>query len=288
MPETYVPLRRATLLSAIVILAAIVLNASAASAQPSAPSFAVLGGPAVTCTTSTVTGDLGVVLSTGFTNTGCVVVGAVHAGDSAAAMGYADFLSTYNDLAVNPPCTATLSGTLAGVTLPPGVYCFPAAATLTGTLFLDAQFDPNAVWIFRVGTLAPGDLTGTNFDVLMINGGEPCNVSWWVRDGATLTDSKFLGDILAGADITVTTSTIHGNVLAKGAVTLTGSTASGCAASNGGGDGGGGGGKKHAKCNQGVGNGPESCDPGNSNHRHPSNDERGGTPGNPGRKPGNR
>jgi hypothetical protein len=99
MPENHVRLRRATLLSAIVILAAIVLNASAASAQPSAPapSFAVLGGPAVTCTTSTVTGDLGVVLSTGFTNTGCVVVGAVHAGDSAAAMGYADFLSTYNE-----------------------------------------------------------------------------------------------------------------------------------------------------------------------------------------------
>jgi hypothetical protein len=33
-----------------------------------------------------------------------------------------------------------------------------------------------------------------------------------------------------------------------------------------------------------VGNGPEGCDPGNSNNRRPSNDETGGTPGNPGRK----
>lgn len=40
------------------------------------------------------------------------------------------------------------------------------------------------------------------------------------------------------------------------------------------------------KCNQGVGNGPEGCDPGNSNHNQPSNDENGGTPGNPGRKGG--
>jgi hypothetical protein len=40
------------------------------------------------------------------------------------------------------------------------------------------------------------------------------------------------------------------------------------------------------KCNQGVGNGPEGCDPGNSNHNQPSNDENGGTPGNPGRKKG--
>jgi hypothetical protein len=46
-------------------------------------------------------------------------------------------------------------------------------------------------------------------------------------------------------------------------------------------------GKEH--CNQGVGNGPEGCDPGNSNQGDPnrSNDERGGTPGNPGRKGGN-
>ena len=41
-------------------------------------------------------------------------------------------------------------------------------------------------------------------------------------------------------------------------------------------------------CNQGVGNGPEDCDPGNSNQGDPdnSNDENGGTPGNPGSKGG--
>ena len=41
-------------------------------------------------------------------------------------------------------------------------------------------------------------------------------------------------------------------------------------------------------CNQGVGNGPEGCDPGNSNQGNPdnSNDENGGTPGNPGKKGG--
>ena len=42
-------------------------------------------------------------------------------------------------------------------------------------------------------------------------------------------------------------------------------------------------------CNQGVGNGPEGCDPGNSNQGNPanSNDELGGTPGDPGRQGGN-
>ncbi|NIV33065.1 MAG: hypothetical protein GWN58_27550 [Anaerolineae bacterium] len=44
--------------------------------------------------------------------------------------------------------------------------------------------------------------------------------------------------------------------------------------------------KDKDKCNQGVGNGSEGCDPGNSNHNQPSNDEgEGDTPGNPGRKP---
>ena len=46
--------------------------------------------------------------------------------------------------------------------------------------------------------------------------------------------------------------------------------------------------KQKRACNQGVGNGPEGCDPGNSNHNQPSNDENGGTPGNPGRKGGSR
>jgi hypothetical protein len=36
-------------------------------------------------------------------------------------------------------------------------------------------------------------------------------------------------------------------------------------------------------CNQGVGNGAEGCDPGNSNNNQDSNDEDGGVPGAPGR-----
>ncbi len=39
-----------------------------------------------------------------------------------------------------------------------------------------------------------------------------------------------------------------------------------------------------SKCNQGVGNGSEGCDPGNSNNKNSSNDENGGVPGAPGRQ----
>ena len=201
-----------------------VLTASVATAQPSlgtADSFAVLAGTAVTCTNVDVTGDVGALGA--ITQTVCTVAGTVHRGDSAARRAFSDFMTAYNDLEDNPPaCDATLTGTLAGLVLEPGVYCVSATAK-TGTLTLDAQNDANAHWLFLVRDGAgTGALTGTNFNVVMINGGEPCDVTWWVEAAATLTDSNFLGTILAGAGITVTRGTFIGHALATAAATLTG------------------------------------------------------------------
>jgi hypothetical protein len=140
----------------------------------------------------------------------------------------------------------------------------------------------NGIWLFKVGTSGTGALTGTNFSMVMANGGTACNVTWWVSQAATMTTSDFLGTIYAGAAITDTGGTFSGNALAKAAVTLTGASLTGCDS--------GGGRTAKAACNQGVGNGPEACDPGNSNQGNPlrSNDELGGVPGNPGRKGGNK
>jgi len=265
-------------------------HVSAAGAGPvlgAASGFAALaGGPAagaVTCTSSTVAGSVGVIRPGSFVNTNCTVAMV----NTNATAAYADFLNAYDTLQFTTPCDQTLTGTLAGVTLPPGVYCFPAAATLTGTLTLEGPAD--GVWIFKIGTGGTGALTATNFSVVMAgNAAAVCpNVYWWVAQAATLTGSNFLGTILAGADITVTGGTFVGEALAggtgstsvpTGAVTLTNSTIRACAPA--------GGQVVHQKnkCNQGVGNGPEGCDPGNSDHHNPSNDELGGTPGNPGRK----
>ncbi|HEY5291724.1 MAG TPA: ice-binding family protein, partial [Burkholderiales bacterium] len=134
-----------------------------------------------------------------------------------------------------------------------------------------------------------GALTGTNFSVVMAGSGQPCNVYWWVAEAVTMTTSGFQGTILAGAAITMTglagsTTPFNGDALAKAAVTLTDVTVTSCNAT--------GGGKSQSKCNQGVGNGPEGCDPGRSDQGNPfpftSNDENGGVPGNPGRKGGNK
>ncbi len=91
---------------------------------------------------------------------------------------------------------------------------------LTGTVTLDAQGDPNAVFIFRMGSTLT---TASASDVNLINGAQACNVFWQVGSSATLgTGSSFRGNILALTSITVTTGVvISGRVLARnGAVTL--------------------------------------------------------------------
>jgi hypothetical protein len=253
--------------------------AATAPALGSAGSFAVLAGTAVTCTDSIVTGDVGVWPGTAITQTNCTINGTVHAADGVAKQAYIDFLSAYNALALVPCDTVLPSGNLAGLVLTPGVYCVDAASTTTGgTLTLSGP--SNGTWIFKIGTSGTGALTGTNFSVVMEGGGTPCNVYWWVAQAATMTDSAFLGTILAGAAITITRGTFDGDALAQAAVTMTGATITGCVQTSH---------HSRSRCNQGVGNGPENCDPGNSNQGDPSrsNDELGGTPGDPGRKGGN-
>ncbi len=252
------------------------LALSAAPGLGASGSYAVLANAAVTCTDATITGNVGTFLappSGSITQTTCPVAGSLDVGDAASIQAYGDFLTAYDALA-GQPCDAYLTGTLAGVTLRPGVYCFDAAAVLTGTLTLDGP--STGTWLFKVGTSGTGALTGTSFSVVMASGADPCNVTWWVAEAATMTDSNFIGTILAGAGITETRGTFEGRALSKADVTLTGTAMTGCT-------GGSLGGTSHARCNQGVGNGPEGCDPGNSNHHNPSNDEDGGLPGAPGR-----
>ncbi|MDP3786387.1 MAG: ice-binding family protein, partial [Candidatus Omnitrophota bacterium] len=126
----------------------------------------------------------------------------------------------YDALAVEP-CDVVLTSSLAGLTLEPGVYCFDAAVAETGGV-LTLRGGRNGIWIFKIGTLGTGALTGPNFSVVMAGGGQPSNVYWLVADAVTLTDSNFLGTSLAGAAITVTRGTFDGRALAKAAVTLTG------------------------------------------------------------------
>ena len=214
------------------------LFASAASGQApdtgDALDFAVLGAT-VTCTTSVIAGDVGISPTTAFTNTGCTIAGGMPPATNAAAAGArGDFLDAYDDARALPcPSGNVLLSTITGpVTLLPGVYCTGAALTGTGVLTLDAQGDPDAVWVFQIGTAATGALTGTNFTVVMANRGQPCNVFWAPSAGVTMTTSALKGNILAGnpigGSITVTGGSVAGAVLAAVAVTMTNTSVVSC------------------------------------------------------------
>jgi hypothetical protein len=285
-----------------------------------AAGFTVLAQAAASCTGGSIAGDVGTFQTTppgAITLVGCPVSGGLHIGDAAAKAAFNAFVAQYDLLAPKVgdcDLAHTLLSTIpASTSLPPGVYCTGAALTATDvTLTLDAGGHANATWLFKIGTPGPagtGALTGTNFAVLLAGGAQACNVTWWVSQAATIgttltPGSAFQGNILAGAAITLTRGNLNGNAWAGakanaagvrvGDVTSTGTAIVGCQSRGGNGDGDDDGddddhGKGHKdkdKCNQGVGNGPEGCDPGNSNHHHGSNDEDGGRPGDPGRKGG--
>jgi hypothetical protein len=207
------------------------LSRSSGDQSTAASNFRVLAKTAVTCTGGTIAGDVGtfVAAPTGsVTQTGCPITGQLRVGDEAANPAFNDFLSTYAARAPKPEdvCT-TLTGTLAARTLSPGSYCFDAAATLTGVLTLDGPSD--GVWNFSIGTGGVGALTGTGFSVAMSGGGQACNVTWWVAQATTMTDSNLAGKVLAGAGITLTRGTFRGNASAKADATITGTAVTGCA-----------------------------------------------------------
>jgi hypothetical protein len=200
-----------------------------------AATFAVLGGTAVTCTSSVITGDVG---SSGgaatVVQTGCPITGSIIA--PVPAQVVTDFNAAYAALALTP-CTQTiLTPAFTGATLgplAPGVYCFPEAVTFTDTT-LTLAGPSTGIWIFKVGAA----LTGSGFQVVMTNGAQACNVFWAVGAAATLSTSTlpplFQGNILAGdatgGSLTITGGALVGRALASVAVTLTSTNVNGVCA----------------------------------------------------------
>ncbi len=213
-----VKLRGAVLV--VVALLAGALFSSTALAAPAtvglgtAASFSVLAGSTVTNTgPTTMFGDLG--LAPGSAVTGAPhVLGQTHVDDAVAIEAKNDLTTAYNAAALRP--TEGSAGTdLAGQTFTPGVRTASGALLLSaGSVVLDAQGDPNAVFIFQIGSTL---ITGSNTTVQLINGAQACNVFWQVGSSATLgTGTRFVGTVMAADTITANTAaTIHGRLLAQ-------------------------------------------------------------------------
>ena len=105
------------------------------------------------------------------------------------------------------------AGELGGLTLAPGIYK-SASGTFkitNGNLTLDAQGNPNAVWIFQTAaglTVGIAGPTGAK-SVIMTNGAQPKNVFWYVGSAATINGAgggTMVGTIIANSGVTFSTS----------------------------------------------------------------------------------
>jgi hypothetical protein len=184
-------------------------------------------------------GDLG--LAPGSSVTGApVVLGAEHI-DDAVANEAKNALTTAATTAEHEASNGSAGEDLAGHAFLPGVYTASTSLLLSsGSVTLNAQGDPNAVFIFQIGSTLT---TSSNTSVSLINGAQACNVFWEVGSSATLgTGTHFVGTIMAADSITANTgATIHGRLLAQtAAVTLENNviTTSSCASSSSGSGGG--------------------------------------------------
>ncbi|HXN50883.1 MAG TPA: ice-binding family protein [Candidatus Acidoferrum sp.] len=188
--------------------------------------FAVLAGSTVTDVplSSIIVGNVGV--SPGSSITGLlpaqVTGGTIQPGSEGLAQG--QLTTAYNSLAATP-FTASLTGTDLGSFgvggLAPGVYNFSSSAQLTGALILNGGGDPNALWIFQIGSTLT---TASGSSVAVTNAGSGAGVYWQVGSSATLgSGTAFEGNIVALTSIGLDTgATIDcGRALARnGAVTL--------------------------------------------------------------------
>jgi hypothetical protein len=211
-----------SLVAGSLLAAPLALSAQAPVGLGTAGNFAVLAGSTVTNTgPSVISGSLGLAPGSAVSGfpPGIVLNGTTQVANGVALQAKSDLITAYND-AAGRSSTETVAGDLAGQTLTPGVYTSASSLGLSGQLTLDAQGNPNAVFVFQAGSTL---IVGSASQVNLIGGAQACDVFWQVGSSATIgTSSAFVGNILALTSITMTTgATLQGSALARnGAVTL--------------------------------------------------------------------
>jgi hypothetical protein len=187
--------------------------------------FAVLSGLGITSTgPTTVNGDIGTYPNDAMTVSGLLTLnGTDHEGDGVTQTAKSDLTAAYLAAAgQTPPDLTTVSADLAGQTLTPGVYFKSDGLEINGPvpLTLDANGDPNAVFVFRSGSYLT---TQPNTRVELVDGATACNVFWQVTSSTILgVNSTFRGTILTLTDSTLNTgATLEGSVFSRnGAIVL--------------------------------------------------------------------
>lgn len=140
----------------------------------------------------------------------------------ATAQAVIDLQAAYEQLMALPVTNTThIPAFGSGETVYPGVYFIPGAASVAGTLILDAQGNSDALFVFKTGgAMAAGAAT----IVVLANGAEARNV-FWVSEGSSSVGaaSTMKGTMIGhnGAASMAATGSLEGRLLTiLGAVTF--------------------------------------------------------------------
>jgi gliding motility-associated-like protein len=160
--------------------------------------------------------------STGFGN----VNGVMHDGDGASNTCAANLLLAYNFLSAAIPDSSIVNPVIGkDSTLKAGTYLLPGATSLDMTLTLDAQGNPNAVFIFKMPAGPPvyAFSTSPNAKVILKNGAKASNVFWLITGAVNMgTGTSMKGTIISGGAIDMSASdTLEGRALTiNGAINI--------------------------------------------------------------------
>jgi hypothetical protein len=186
-----------------------------------AAGYSVLAGAGVSNTGSATV----LALDLGLSPTGVIagfppgtVTGVIHDKDAAAETAQGDRQAAY-DAVVAQTGGTPFAGDLAGAIFKPGLHTSAAAITNTGTIVLDADGDPGAIFVFQIGAALSSAAASK---VLLADGALAHNVYWQVTGAVSLgAGVKWVGTILgAGAVAFGEAASIKGRVMTPTTVAL--------------------------------------------------------------------
>lgn len=121
--------------------------------------------------------------------------------NTANAQARADVQTAYNGLLATSCATDMTRVDMNNQRLLPGVYCFSTSTILNGQVLLDAQGDPNAVFIFKMNTQFD---VWPNATVVLLGGTRPENIFWQVGGKVSIgINAQFAGTVISMNSITM-------------------------------------------------------------------------------------
>jgi hypothetical protein len=131
--------------------------------------------------------------------------------------------TAYNTLKNLPPGNILPTNELGNLTLAPGTYTSASFYDISaGPLTLDAQGNPNASWVFQMGTYLTVGTPSASESIVLTGGAQAQNVFWQVGSAATINyggGGTMVGTIISQAGLTISSP---GQSTSSGVTTLNG------------------------------------------------------------------